>query len=225
MKDGSFALEVKPIYADGSSGNPVPVTVNRSNDPNDMVRTFAPADLVGVINSRAKIAYSVGDPKTIMQRIALAPAPDTKGYAEKAAEVDKGTQSSMAAALKAYQGGIGTDGVDIKTRLDEIKDLGEKTKKTLATGYGLNDVAYNQLTGDKSGGGNTQQALITNWIGSDPKKQEFFQRGVSAGKIDPKTTDSVELDSAYQMALKAQQAKELEQKAMSMGSAAHISYR
>ncbi len=225
MKDGSFALEVKPIYADGSSGNPVPVTVNRSNDPNDMVRTFAPADLVGVINSRAKLAYSVGDPSTILQRVGLAPPSDIKGFAEKSAEVDAKTQASISGAMKAYQGGAGTDGTNIEARIDEIKDQGEQTKRTLARGYGLSDVAYDQLTGDKSGGGNTQQALITNWLGSDPKKQEFFQRGVSAGKIDPKTTDSVELDNAYQMALKAQQAKELEQKAMSMGSAAYRSYR
>lgn len=226
-QNGGFALDLQPIYEDGSVGDVKPVTENRSTDKGDKVLVIAPQDFVGSITGLAN-AYESVDPEYVKQYMVdsgIAPAADLKGFAEKAAEVDKGTQSSMAAALKAYQGGTGTDGANIETRLSEIKAQGEKTKETLARGYGLSDVAYDQLTGDKSGGGNTQQALITNWLGSDPKKQEFFQRGVSAGKIDPKTTDSVELDNAYQMALKAQQAKELEQKAMSMGSAAYRSYR
>lgn len=219
MKDGSFALEVKPIYADGSSGNPVPVTVNRSNDPNDMVRTIAPADLIGVINSRAKLAYSVGDPNTIMQRVKLADAPDTKGFAEKAAEVDTKTQASISATMKAYQGGAGTDGAKIETRIDEIKAQGEQAKRTLARGYGLSDVAYDQLTGDKGGGNNTQKTLIDSWMSNNPMKQEFYRRGVAAGKIDPQTTDSVELDNAFNTAVKALKDKQTEQQAQSLESA------
>lgn len=210
QQDGSLALEVVPVYEDGSKGEAQPVTVNRSNDPNDQVRTFAPSDIVGVINSRANIAKAIKNPETLLQDIGVAPAPDVKGYRKEVADATTNTNKAKAKIdLEASKGNIDPAKA---TELKAIEDAGlQKTLESYKSVYGLEDAANQGRLGNQD---NTPARLVTEWVGSDPQKQQYVRALVAAGQFDPQNGDAALLDQQYQAYLKEQKSKTLEAAAL-----------
>ena len=194
--------ETKLQYEDGTESEARPITEGRSSDPKDKVLFLDAAEVQGAIQARANL-YSKIDPSYIneyLQNKKLKDRPDIKGFVEKAADIDNKTQSSLATAMRAYQSGTGTDGANIEKRLSEIKQQGENAKRALARGYGLSDVAYNQLMGDKGAGEDASkqnQLAVSQWVGNDPGKQAFIASSIQSGHFDPNSGSTTDLDSAY----------------------------
>ena len=211
QQDGSLAIEVTPVYEDGTKGQPQPVTVNRSNDPNDQVRTFAPSDIVGVINARAQIARSIKNPETLLQDIGVAPAADTKGYRKAMAEAIAETQKTKAKIdMDVARGKI--EAKDAET----MKAAEDTSLQTLIQSYkpvfGLDEPA----TGDTEA--NPNRRAITQWVGNDPQKQQYLQKilngQLKGGSFDLDTGDVKKLDGLYKIYQTEQKNQSLEQAAL-----------
>ena len=208
QQDGSLAIEVTPVYEDGQKGEPQPVTVNRSNDPNDQVRTFAPSDIVGVITARANIARSIKNPETLLQDIGVAPAADVKGYRKEVA--DATTDNNKANARIDLEVTKGNINLADAAKLKEINNNGlRETLKSYESVYGLSDTPTPQ-TGEDT----TAARQITEWVGSDPQKQRFIQLSAATGSFDPQHGDVSKLDEMYQKYQTEQKNQSLERAAL-----------
>ncbi|MDD2341426.1 MAG: hypothetical protein PHV54_00870 [Tolumonas sp.] len=204
MKDGSLALEVTPVYEDGTSGEPKPVTVNRSSDKNDLVRTFAPADIVGVINARANLANSVKNPSTLMQDIGVVQGPDPKGYAKSVADIDADTQKDIQ-QIRRNAAGSSASKDEIEKQIQDSRAAGESRKTEYKKLYGMGDVA--SPTPDPSA---TKQKAVTEWVGGDQGKQAYYRALMQTGRYSNEMLTPELLESGYQSVLKDQKYKTLE---------------
>jgi hypothetical protein len=213
MKDGSLALEVTPVYEDGTSGEAKPVTVNRSNDPNDQVKTFSPADIVGVINTRANMANAVKNPDTLLQDIGVVQKPDPKGYAKAVADIDSDTQKNISQILRNSANDPMANKEEVKQQVADERTAGEARKTEYKKLYGLADVASPQNDSDQQQS-DIPAKLVTEWVGGDPAKQQYLQRLISSGRITKDTADTVLLDQQYQAYQKEQKNQSLEQAAL-----------
>lgn len=213
MKDGSLALEVTPVYEDGTTGEAKPVTVNRSSDKNDLVRTFAPADLVGVITARANMANAVKNPDTLLQDIGVVQKPDPKGYAKAVADIDSDTQKNISQILRNSASDPMASKDEIKAQIEDERAAGESRKVEYKKLYGLADVASPKNDSDQQQS-DIYAKLVTEWAGGDPAKQQYLQRLISSGRITKDTADTVLLDQQYQAYQKEQKNKSLEQAAL-----------
>lgn len=213
MKDGSLALEVTPVYEDGTSGEAKPVTVNRSNDPNDQVKTFSPADIVGVINTRANMANAVKNPDTLLQDIGVIQGPDRKGYARAVADIDSDTQKNISQILRNSASDPMASKDEIKAQIKDERAAGESRKVEYKKLYGLADVASPKNDSDQQQS-DISAKLVTEWVGGDPAKQQYLQRLISSGRITKDTADTVLLDQQYQAYQKEQKNQSLEQAAL-----------
>ena len=210
QQDGSLAIEVTPVYEDGTKGQPQPVTVNRSNDPNDQVRTFAPQDIVGVINARAQIARSIKNPETLLQDIGVAPAADVKGYRKAVADIMADSQKTKAKIdMEVSKGSITPqDAATMKAGEDAALQNRIQSYRSV---YGLDDTVTTEQ-GNTEASPNRQ--AITQWVGGDPQKQQYIQKQVAAGNFDLDTGDVKMLDELYQAYQTEQRSQSLEQAAL-----------
>ena len=215
QQDGSLALEVIPVYEDGSKGDAQPVTVNRSNDPADQVRTFAPSDIVGVINARANIANAIKNPETLLRDIGVVPQGDVKGYRKEVSDaIVANNKANAKIDLEVSKGEITPEkGNELK----QINNKGlEQTINSYKGVYGMEDATGQGGNGDPRGGqgANTTAKAVTEWIGSDPQKQQYIQAAVKGGALNPETVDVSKLDDSYNKFITEQRNKALEQKAL-----------
>lgn len=217
MKDGSLALEVTPVYEDGTTGEAKPVTVNRSSDKNDLVRTFAPADLVGVITARANMANAVKNTDTLLQDIGVIQGPDRKGYARAVADIDSDTQKNVSQILRNSANDPMANKEEVKQQISDERAAGESRKVEYKKLYGLADVASPKNDSDQQQS-DISAKLVTEWVGGDPAKQQYLQRLISSGRITIDTADTVLLDQQYQAYQKEQKNKSLEQAALNYKS-------
>lgn len=213
MKDGSLALEVTPVYEDGTTGEAKPVTVNRSSDKNDLVRTFAPADLVGVITARANMANSVKNPDTLLQDIGVIQGPDRKGYAKSVADIDSDTQKNISQILRNAANDPMANKDEVKQQVADERAAGEVRKSEYKKLYGMADVASPKNGSDQQQS-DTPAKLVTEWVGGDPAKQQYLQSLISTGRITKDTADTVLLDQQYQAYQKEQKNQSLEKAAL-----------
>lgn len=216
------ALEVIPVYEDGTKGEPQPVTVNRSSDPNDKVQVFAPSDLVGVINARANIANAIRDPQNLLQSINVIPAPDKKGYGEVVKEIDKSTDATVTSLTNAKAKAIGntttpdaakTMALVYDQQIEQVKKTGETRKEEQKQYYGIGTAAQKQNSSSN------QDSLkgVSEWVGSDPSKQAYYQALMKTGRYSPEMLDSGMLESGYQTYLQTSKDNMLEQQAIRNG--------
>ena len=215
QQDGSLAIEVTPVYEDGTKGQPQPVTVNRSNDPNDQVRTFAPQDIVGVINARAQIARSIKNPETLLQDIGVVPQGDVKGYRKEVSDaIVANNKANAKIDLEVSKGEITPEkGNELK----QINNKGlEQTINSYKGVYGMEDATGQGGNGDPRGeqGANTTAKAVTEWVGSDPQKQQYIQAAVKGGALNLETVDVSKLDDSYNKFITEQRNKALEQRAL-----------
>lgn len=139
LQNGGIALDVTPVYSDGSKGKPVPITVNRSSDPNDPVLALAPSDLVGVIHSRANLSNAVTQnfkSDSLLQDLRVTPGPDPKGYAKQAAQIDADTNKNIA-QIRRNAASSGTEPDEIEKQIADERTAGEQQKSQLLPYYGL----------------------------------------------------------------------------------------
>ena len=215
QQDGSLALEVIPVYEDGSKGEAQPVTVNRSNDPNDQVRTFAPSDIVGVINARANIAKAIKNPETLLRDIGVVPQGDVKGYRKEVSDaIVANNKANAKIDLEVSKGEITPEkGNELK----QINNKGlEQTINSYKGVYGMEDATGQGGNGDPRGGqgANTTAKAVTEWVGSDPQKQQYIQAAVKGGALNLETVDVTQLDANYKAFLTEQRNKSLEAAAL-----------
>lgn len=189
-----LAIEVTPVYEDGTKGAPQPVTVNRSNDPNDKVQVFAPSDVVGVINSRANLSNAVKNPGSLLSDIKILPGPDLKGYAKSVADVDADTQKEIQQIRRNAAGSMAS-AAEIDSQIQDARAAGEQKKVSYKALYGLSDVVNPKPVADDSA--NKNQLAVTNWVGGDPGKQAFISKSVQTGHFDPNSGNTTALDAAY----------------------------
>lgn len=194
-----LVLEVTPIYEDGSRGSPQPITVNRSNDPNDQVQVFAPSDVVGVINSRANLSNAVTasgkDISGLLQDIKIAPGPDPKGYAKAVADIDTDTQKEIQQIRRNAAGSM-TDQKELDAQIQDARDAGEAKKEKYRSLYSMDGVVNGkQGAGDDPAKQN--QLAVSQWVGNDPGKQAFIASSIQSGHFDPNSGSTTDLDSAY----------------------------
>lgn len=212
-----LVMEVTPIYEDGSRGSPQPITVNRSNDPNDQVQVFSPSDVVGVINSRANLSYAVTasgrDISGLIHDIKIAPGPDPKGYAKAVADIDSDTQKNVSQILRNSANDPMANKEEVKQQVADERTAGEARKTEYKKLYGLADVASPQNDSDQQQS-DIPAKLVTEWVGGDPAKQQYLQRLISSGRITKDTADTVLLDQQYQAYQKEQKNQSLEQAAL-----------
>ena len=210
QQDGSLAIEVTPVYEDGTKGQPQPVTVNRSNDPNDQVRTFAPQDIVGVINARAQIARAIKNPETLLQDIGVAPAADVKGYRKAVADIMADSQKTKAKIdMEVSKGSITPqDAATMKAGEDAALQNRIQSYRSV---YGLDDTVTTEQ-GNTEASPNRQ--AITQWVGGDPQKQQYIQKQVAAGNFDLDTGDVKMLDELYKIYQTERKSQSLEQAAL-----------
>lgn len=194
-----LVLEVTPVYADGTRGSPQPITVNRSNDPNDQVQVFAPSDVVGVINSRANLANAVTasglDINSLMQDIKIAPGPDPKGYAKAVADIDTDTQKEIQQILR-NAAGADVDQKELKAQIQDARDAGEEKKEKYRSLYSMDSVV-NGKQGSGDDASKQNQLAVSKWVGNDPGKQAFIASSIQNKHFDPNTGDIAGLDAAY----------------------------
>lgn len=194
-----FVLEVTPIYEDGSRGSPQPITVNRSNDPNDLVQVFAPSDVVGVINSRANLSNAVTasgkDISGLLQDIKIAPGPDPKGYAKAVADIDTDTQKEIQQIRRNAAGSM-IDQKELDAQIQDARAAGEAKKEKYRSLYSMDSVVNGkQGAGDDPAKQN--QLAVSQWVGNDPGKQAFIASSIQSGHFDPNGGDISGLDAAY----------------------------
>lgn len=195
-----LVLEVTPIYEDGSRGSPQPITVNRSNDPNDQVQVFAPSDVVGVINSRANLSNAVTasgrDMDSLLQDIKIAPGPDPKGYAKAVADIDTDTQKEIQQIRRNAAGSM-TDPKELEAQIKDARDAGEAKKEKYKSLYSMDSVVNGkQGAGDDPAKQN--QLAVSQWVGNDPGKQAFIQLSAQKGQLDLNNNSPEFLDKVYQ---------------------------
>ena len=205
LESGALALTVVPVYEDGSKGQPQPVTVNRSNDPNDQVRAFSPSELVGVIGGRAQMAGAIKNPETLLQDIGVAPAPDDKGYRKAVAEATAATQKAKAKIdMEAAKGTIPPEEV---TKLKGMEDASlESIIKSYERVYSIDNTPQ-----PRQGGDDAAQQQLTEWVGSDPMKQQYLQYATKTGRFNPQAPDLTGLDNNFKAYVTEQKNKSLEQ--------------
>ena len=194
-----LVLEVTPIYEDGSRGSPQPITVNRSNDPNDKVQVFAPSDVVGVINSRANLSNAVTasgrDMESLLQDLKITPGPDPKGYAKAVADIDSDTQKEIQQIRRNAAGSM-TDQKELDAQIKDARDAGEAKKEKYRSLYSMDSVVNGkQGAGDDPAKQN--QLAVSQWVGNDPGKQAFIASSIQNKHFDPNTGDIAGLDAAY----------------------------
>lgn len=194
-----LVLEVTPIYEDGSRGSPQPITVNRSNDPNDQVQVFAPSDVVGVINSRANLSNAVTasgrDMDSLLQDIKIAPGPDPKGYAKAVADIDADTQKDIQQILRNAAGSM-TDPKELEAQIKDARDAGEVKKEKYKSLYSMDGVV-NGKQGSGDDASKQNQLAVSKWVGGDPGKQAFISNSIQNKHFDPNSGDVTGLDAAY----------------------------
>lgn len=195
-----LVLEVTPIYEDGSRGSPQPITVNRSNDPNDQVQVFAPSDVVGVINSRANLSNAVTasgrDMDILLQDIKIAPGPDPKGYAKAVADIDTDTQKEIQQIRRNAAGSM-TDQKELEAQIKDARAAGEAKKEKYRSLYSMDSVVNGkQGAGDDPAKQN--QLAVSKWVGNDPGKQAFIQLSAQKGQLDLNNNSPEFLDKVYQ---------------------------
>lgn len=204
-----LVLEVTPIYEDGSRGSPQPITVNRSHDPNDQVKVFAPSDVVGVINSRANLSNAVTasgkDIIGLLQDIKIVPGPDPKGYAKAVADIDTDTQKEIQQIRRNAAGSM-IDQKELDAQIQDARDAGEAKKEKYRSLYSMDSVVNGkQGTGDDPAKQN--QLAVSQWVGNDPGKQAFIRLSAQKGLLDLNNNSPEFLDKvykAYQTELKNQ---------------------
>lgn len=193
-----LVMEVTPIYEDGTRGLPQPITVNRSNDPNDQVQVFAPSDVVGVINSRANLSNAVTasgrDMDSLLQDIKIAPGPDPKGYAKAVADIDADTQKEIQ-QIRRNAAGSDLNQNEFEAQIKEARAAGEQRKKAYKQLYGLGDVIDGKTGSDDPIKQN--QLAVSQWANGDPGKQAFIASSIQSGNFDPNGGDISGLDAAY----------------------------
>ena len=194
-----LVLEVTPVYADGTRGSPQPITVNRSNDPNDLVQVFAPSDVVGVINSRANLSKAVTasgrDMDILLQDIKVSPGPDPKGYAKAVADIDSDTQKEIQQILRNAAGSM-TDPKELEAQIKDARDAGEVKKEKYKSLYSMDGVV-NGKQGSGDDASKQNQLAVSQWVGNDPGKQAFIASSIQNKHFDPNTGDIAGLDAAY----------------------------
>ncbi len=195
-----LVLEVTPIYEDGSRGSPQPITVNRSNDPNDQVKVFAPSDVVGVINSRANLSNAVTasgrDMDILLQDIKIAPGPDPKGYAKAVADIDTDTQKEIQQIRRNAAGSM-IDQKELDAQIQDARAAGEAKKEKYRSLYSMDSVVNGkQGTGDDPAKQN--QLAVSQWANGDPGKQAFIKLSSEKGAIDLNKDTPEFLDKVYQ---------------------------
>lgn len=194
-----LVLEVTPVYADGTRGSPQPITVNRSNDPNDLVQVFAPSDVVGVINSRANLSKAVTasgrDMDILLQDIKVSPGPDPKGYAKAVADIDSDTQKEIQQILRNAAGSM-TDQKELEAQIKDARDAGEVKKEKYKSLYSMDGVV-NGKQGSGDDASKQNQLAVSQWVGNDPGKQAFIASSIQNKHFDPNTGDIAGLDAAY----------------------------
>lgn len=194
-----LVLEVTPVYADGTRGSPQPITVNRSNDPNDQVKVFAPSDVVGVINSRANLSNAVTasgkDISGLLQDIKIAPGPDPKGYAKAVADIDTDTQKEIQQIRRNAAGSM-TDPKELEAQIKDARDAGESKKEKYKSLYSMDGVV-NAKQGSGDDASKQNQLAVSQWVGNDPGKQAFIASSIQNKHFDPNTGDIAGLDAAY----------------------------
>lgn len=196
MKDGSLALEVTPVYEDGTTGEAKPVTVNRSSDKNDLVRTFAPADLVGVITARANMANAVKNPDTLLQDIGVVQKPDPKGYAKAVADIDTDTQKEIQ-QIRRNAAGSDLNQKELEAQIKDARDAGEAKKEKYKILYSMDGVV-NGKQGSGDDASKQNQLAVSKWVGNDPGKQAFIQLSAQKGQLDLNNNSPEFLDKVYQ---------------------------
>ena len=191
-----LVLEVTPIYEDGSRGSPQPITVNRSNDPNDKVQVFAPSDVVGVINSRANLAYATKAPDSLLQDIKVISGPDPRGYAKAVADIDSDTQKEIQQIRRNAAGSM-TDQKELDAQIQDARAAGEAKKEKYRSLYSMDSVVNGkQGAGDDPAKQN--QLAVSQWVGNDPGKQAFIQLSAQKGQLDLNNNSPEFLDKVYQ---------------------------
>lgn len=214
QQDGSLAIEVTPVYEDGSKGQPQPVTVNRSNDPNDQVRTFAPQDIVGVINARAQIARSIKNPETLLQDIGVAPAPDIKAYRKAVADIMADSQKTKAKIdMEVGKGSITPQ--DAATMKAGEEAALQNRIQSYRSVYGLDDAVTTEQGNTEA---NPNRQAITQWVGGDPQKQQYLQQilngNLKGQGFNLDTGDVKKLDELYKIYQTERKSQSLEQAAL-----------
>ena len=195
-----LVLEVTPIYEDGSRGSPQPITVNRSNDPNDQVQVFAPSDVVGVINSRANLSNAVTasgrDMDSLLQDIKITPGPDPKGYAKAVADIDADTQKEIQ-QIRRNAAGADVDQKELNAQIKDARDAGEAKKEKYKSLYSMDGVV-NGKQGSGDDASKQNQLAVSKWVGNDPGKQAFIQLSAQKGQLDLNNNSPEFLDKVYQ---------------------------
>ena len=204
-----LVMEVTPVYADGTKGAPQPITVNRSHDPNDQVKVFAPSDVVGVINSRANLSNAVTasgkDISGLLQDIKIAPGPDPKGYAKAVADIDTDTQKEIQ-QIRRNAAGSDLNPKELEAQIKDARDAGEAKKEKYKILYSMDGVV-NGKQGSGDDASKQNQLAVSKWVGNDPGKQAFIQLSAQKGQLDLNNNSPEFLDKvykAYQTELKNQ---------------------
>ena len=194
-----LVMEVTPVYADGTKGAPQPITVNRSHDPNDQVKVFAPSDVVGVINSRANLSNAVTvsgrDMDILLQDIKIAPGPDPKGYAKAVADIDTDTQKEIQ-QIRRNAAGSDLNQSEFEAQIKEARAAGEAKKEKYRSLYSMDGVV-NGKQGSGDDASKQNQLAVSKWVGNDPGKQAFIASSIQNKHFDPNTGDIAGLDAAY----------------------------
>ena len=211
IEDGRIAMEVTPVYEDGTKGQPKPVTQNRSHDPNDPVRAFSVSELAGVITARGNLAYAMGDiPESLLQQIKVIPEQDVKGYRKAMAdEIANNEKENTKIRMSVAKGQIPKEEADnlIAANNAALQSKVESYKSI----FGMSGL--NQPTEE-----NPNRKAITDWVGNDPQKQQYLQQ-ILNGKLkgegfDLDTGDVKKLDELYKIYQTERKSQSLEQAAL-----------
>ena len=211
IEDGRIAMEVTPVYEDGTKGQPKPVTQNRSHDPNDPVRAFSVSELAGVITARGNLAYAMGDiPESLLQQIKVIPEQDVKGYRKAMAdEIANNEKENTKIRMGVAKGQIPEEEAD---NLIAANNAALQSKvETYKSIFGMRGL--NQTTEE-----NPNRKAITDWVGNDPQKQQYLQailNGNLKGQgFNLDTGDVKKLDELYKIYQTERKSQSLEQAAL-----------
>jgi hypothetical protein len=225
LQNGGIALNVTPVYEDGSKGQPAPVTERRSSDPGDQVQAFSPSDIVGVVRTRAglagQIANSVnalGGATGFRQKLGFEPAPDPKGFARVSTQIDADASKQIQQLMRNSANSM-TDPKELDAQIQDIRDAAERQKNSLKSYYGFSEQTAAGAPAQGTPLNNNSERVnvslpVAQWAASDPMKAAYLQGMVQAGKFDPAHGDLMQLDLNYQNFRNTQKAESLEAKAL-----------
>jgi hypothetical protein len=226
LQNGGIALNVTPIYEDGSKGQSVPVTEGRSSDPNDQVQAFSPSDIVGVVRTRAGLAGQIANSVNALggvtgfrQKLGFEPAPDPKGFAQVATRIDADASKQIQQLMRNSANSM-VDSKELDAQIQDIRNAAEQQKNSLKSYYGFSEQASadktpSQVTPRNNDGKHVNVSLpVAQWAASDPMKAAYLQGVVQAGKFDPVNGNPVQLEMNYRNFQNTQKAESLEGKAL-----------